>query len=188
MTIEKPSPALLSPSPRLSYDPNAASSENLTTTATHHEPARPKSEYDPFALAKVGSPFYQWNHDSPRASESKPRPDINISVQDLEAGLTPISTQQHGIGSSPVLREKKSHDSGQLRNGTWRNRFGVGAKECMTKPRVSRWKSMPKKQRLLIKSVLAVIMVGLIVGLAVGLTKALGGGVWRSNNSTSAIQ
>ena len=181
MAPSKPEPALLqdSTTPRLSYDGQA---EHLNTLAI----PRPKSEYDPCANAKIASPFYLYNHDSPRPSENKSRPDINIAVQDLEQGLTPASTNV----TPYVTREKQgSVDSGQLRNGSWQ-RFSPFKKQahCLTKPKVSRWKSIPKRQRLIIEILIAIIMIGLIVGLAVGLTKALGGGVWKNNNQTSQIQ
>jgi hypothetical protein len=160
----------------MSFDNN----EQLDTIPTH------KNDYDPCAIAKVASPFYLYNHDSPRPSENKSRTDINITVQDLESGLTPQTT----TAASPVYREKQgSVDSGQLKNGSWR-KFGFARQaqgKCMTKPKVSTWKSIPQRQRHIIKILIALIMVGLIVGLAVGLTKALGGGVWKNNNSTSEI-
>lgn len=177
MGLTQPEPALLdAPTPRLSFE---NSSENLTTSHV-----RPPSEFDPYTNAKIGSPFHLYHTNSPRNSENKSRPDINIRVADLEAGLTPQSTHH----ASPALLEKRrSNESGKLKQGSggwWGRKQG----RCMTKPKVSRWKSLPKKQRLIIKVVVSVIVAGLIVGLAVGLTKALGGGVWRSNNSSSTIE
>ena len=181
MAPTKPEPALLqdSTTPRLSFD---NSTENLDA----HPLPRPKSEFDPCANAKIASPFYLYNHDSPRPSENKSRPDINIAVQDLEQGLTPHSTN---AASPNVMREKQgSVDSGKLRNGTWRqyNPFHKPS-HCLTKPKISRWKSIPPKKRLAIKILVALVMVGLIIGLAVGLTMALGGGVWKNSNQTSQI-
>lgn len=180
MAPSKPEPALLqdSTTPRLSYDGQA---ENLDTQPL----PRPKSEFDPCVNAKITSPFYLYAHDTPRPSENKSRSDINIAVQDLEQGLTPASTN-----ASPNVREKQgSVDSGKLRNGSWR-RFAPFQKQthCLTKPKISRWKSIPKRQRLIIKILVVLIMVGLIIGLSVGLTMALGGGVWKNNNQTSQIQ
>ncbi|KPI45642.1 uncharacterized protein AB675_713 [Cyphellophora attinorum] len=187
MGLEKPEPALLSqPSPRLSFDDTHP---DHLDTAQHN---RPKSEFDPCVNAKICSPFYLYNHDSPRQSENKSRPDISIAVRDLESGITPVSTNTHK-GSSPALEKRNSNDSGVVRNGKWqvpwarRMQQGSTLNRCMTKPKVSRWKSIPQRQRLIIKILLALIMVGLIIGLAVGLTKALGGGVWKSNNATSGI-
>ncbi|ETN38991.1 uncharacterized protein HMPREF1541_07033 [Cyphellophora europaea CBS 101466] len=179
MAPTKPEPALLHDQtpPRLSFENN---NEALDTTGH----TRPKSEFNPCANAKISSPFYLYNHDSPRPSENKPRPSINITVQDLEQGLTPMSTN----ATPAVIREKQgSVDSGKLRNGSWRLNLGKKQSHCMTKPKVSRWKAMSQKQRLAIKLAFAVLLIGLIIGLAVGLTKALGGGVWKSNNSTSEI-
>jgi hypothetical protein len=188
MAPTKPEPALLaadsttpqnSNTPRLSFE---NSPENLDA----HPMPRPRSEFDPCANAKVTSPFYLYNHDSPRPSENKSRPDVNIVVQDLEQGLTPSSTN---VVSPYITREKQgSVDSGKLRHGTWRqlNPFKKQS-HCLTKPKVSRWKSIPPGKRLAIKILLALVSVGLIVGLAVGLTMALGGGVWKNNNQTSEI-
>lgn len=180
MGLDKPEPALLTqPSPRMSFE--GGSSENLDTS----QHIRPKSEFDPCANAKPCSPFYLYNHDSPRQSENKSRPDISIAVRDLEAGITPQTTNLTPI----VTKERRnSNDSGEVRNAAWRPwDLKKQDSRCMTKPKVSKWKSLPHQHRLIIKIVVAFIMIGLIVGLAVGLTKALGGGVWKNNNSTSDL-
>jgi hypothetical protein len=187
MAPTKPEPALLQGSttpqdpttPRLSFD-------NCTEHLDAQRLPRPKSEFDPCANAKIASPFYLYNHDSPRPSENKSRPDINITVQDLEQGLTPYSTN----ASPNVMREKQgSVDSGKLRNGTW-GQYNPFKKQshCLTKPKISRWKAIPPKKRLAIKILVSLVMIGLIIGLAVGLTMALGGGVWKNSNSTSQIE
>lgn len=50
----------------------------------------------------------------------------------------------------------------------------------------SLFKRMSKKQKFWVKVLIAVVIVGAITGLGVGITKAVGGGVFRTSNNSSA--
>lgn len=161
------------PSPRLSFEDD---SEQQHTR-------RPVSEFDPcadaLANAKITSPFYLYNHDSPRPShDSKPRAPVNISVRDLEAGdLTPTITQE---------KEKSaSIDSGRVR--LWSLWSRKRNNRCSTKKQLSWFKQLLPWQRLLIKLAIGLMLVGVIVGVAVGISIRVNGSVYKGINRTAEI-
>jgi hypothetical protein len=118
----------------------------------------PTSDFDPCSNAHFTSPFY--NHDSPRVSSDYVNKNKTATVH-----LYALPTQS---SSTSTLKKKKP---------------------CMTKPRQrSRlWASMSQKQKLGLKLLLAVVLVGAIVGLAVGISKRVGGGIVKNNNQVSNI-
>lgn len=144
---------------------------------------RPVSEFDPcanaLANAKVTSPFYLYNHDSPRPShDSKPRAPVNISVRDLEAGdLTPTITQE---------KEKQgSIDSGRIR--LWSPWSRKRNNRCRTTKQPSWFQQLQPWQRLVIKMVTGLVLVGIIVGVAVGISIKVNGSVYKGINQTAEI-
>ncbi|KIW17670.1 hypothetical protein PV08_04865 [Exophiala spinifera] len=155
-------------------------------------------DYDPCANAKVTSPFYTYNHDSPRPSF-----DVNlksfpqVTLQDLEAGgdgttpsLSPTVTQEKRDAQQKNIREQAGGSGGRLVNKSWRFWHGPQKQQCMTKPkqRGCAWlKQMPKRQRIMVKVLIALVIVGAMVGIAVGITAAVHGGVYKNNNSTTSI-
>lgn len=118
------------------------------------------TEFDPCATAHFTSPFY--DHDSPRVSSecfSKTKPATMVQVYAFEAQP---STQS--------LRKSSS-------------------KKCMTKPRPRNgwWNKLSNKQKLGMKILLAMVVIGAVVGLAVGLTKRVGGGVYKNQNQLGNV-
>lgn len=142
-----------------------------------------KSEYDPCVNAKIASPFYLYNQDSPRPSfevASKPLP--QVTLQDLEAGTINLSPT--------VTQEKRDAQKAAPSAGLkfWQKQQRQS--QCMTKPkqRGCGWlKQLPPRQRLLVKILLALVIIGAMVGIAVGITAAVHGGVYKNNNSTTSI-
>lgn len=142
---------------------------------TSHEQA--KSDYDPCSNAKITSPFYLYNHDSPRPSFDANKPLPQVALQDLEAGtfnLSPTVSQEKRDAQRPDARRSRIQES----------------KGCMTKPkqRGCAWlKQLPPRQRLMVKMLIALVIIGAMVGLAVGITAAVHGGVYKNNNSTTSL-
>ena len=156
------------PQSRLSFEENAE----------EHHTRRPRSEFDPCANAKITSPFYLYNHDSPRPSgDFKPRAPVHISVKDLEAAgdLSPTITQE----------KRGSVDSGRIRLWSPWSRKREG--RCRTKKQPHWFKQLQPWQRLTIKLLIGFVLVGIIVGVAVGISIRVNGGVYKSNNQTSDI-
>ena len=161
--------SIAQPGRRLSFDDNSKKQ-------FEQRHVRPPSEFDPCANAKITSPFYLYKHDSPRPShDSKRQAPIHVSVKDLEAqtpDLTPTVTQE----------KRGSADSGKIK--LWSKHRPA---RCMTKKKESRWKSLPSRQRLAIKLLIALILIGTIIGVAVGVSMRVNGGVWKSGNQTTNI-
>lgn len=64
----------------------------------------------------------------------------------------------------------------------------MGKRErCRTKAKVSWFSQLPPWQRLLIKILVGLVLVGIIVGIAVGISIRVDGGVYKGNNQTSDI-
>lgn len=49
------------------------------------------------------------------------------------------------------------------------------------------FRDLSKKQKLLVKILIAFIVIGAAVGLGIGIAKATGTGIWKNDNSQSAI-
>lgn len=138
-----------------------------------------KPEFDPCCNAKVTSPFYLYNHDSPRPSLDTKNPNLpQVLVKDLEAGtvdLTPTITQEK--------RDAQAIPTSKFK-------FWQKKNKCMTKPsqRGCGWLArLPPRQRLLVKILIALVIIGAAVGIAVGISIRVHGGVYKSNNSTAQI-
>ncbi|KIW94409.1 uncharacterized protein Z519_04385 [Cladophialophora bantiana CBS 173.52] len=142
---------------------------------------RPKSEFDPCCNAKVTSPFYLYNHDSPRPSVDvkKPCNPVQVAIQDLEAGTFNLSPS--------ITQEKKDAQNSAARD---RFKFWKREKQCMTKPkpRGCVWFTrLSPRQRLLVKLLVGLMIIGAAVGIAVGVSIKVHGTVYKGNNSTSQI-
>ncbi|KAL6250214.1 hypothetical protein RBB50_002515 [Rhinocladiella similis] len=143
----------------------------------------PSHEFDPCVNAKVTSPFYLYNHDSPRPSFDVSHKSLpQVTLRDLEAGAgTP--------NLSPTVTQEKRDAQNDMAGGKLKF-FWQRQKQCMTKPkqRGCGWlKQMPKRQRILVKVLIALVIIGAMVGIAVGISAAVHGGVYKNNNSTTSI-
>lgn len=146
--------------------------------ATELQERRPKNEFDPCNNAKITSPFYLYNHDPPRPSLDIKRPLSQVVVQDLEAATANLS---------PTITQEK-RDANNTNPRLFR--FWGQKKKCMTKPkpRGCKWlAALPKRQRLLVKVLMALVIIGAMVGIAVGITISVHGGVYKSNNKITEI-
>ncbi|OAP54874.1 hypothetical protein AYL99_10574 [Fonsecaea erecta] len=152
-----------------------------TVEGTELTEQQPKSEFDPCCNAKVTSPFYLYNHDSPRPSfdVKKPGNPIEVSIHDLESGTFNLSPS--------ITQEKKDAQNSAARD---RFKFWKREKQCMTKPKQRGcvlFARLTPRQRLLVKIVIGLIIVGAAVGIAVGISVKVHGTVYKGNNTTSQI-
>lgn len=138
-----------------------------------------QSDFNPCSNAKILSPFYLYNHDSPRPSfEVKNSDSATTTIRDLEAGASNLT---------PTITEEK-RDAQAKNKGI--SRFWTTKQSCMTKPqrRGCGWLSrLPPKQRLLVKILIALAIIGAAVGIAVGISIRVNGRVYKSNNSSVQI-
>lgn len=150
------------------------------TELTEQQPKSPQN-FDPCCNAKITSPFYLYNHDSPRPSfdvtaKDQNTPGTRVSIHDVESGT---------FNLSPTITEEKKEAQKPASN---RLKFWQKKNKCLTKPKETGWLSrLPPRQRLLVKIVIALVIIGAAVGIAVGISIRVHGGVYKDNNSTHQI-
>lgn len=160
---------LQKPAPTLKVQPSVHSPRTLQTETPFQQ--APETDYDPCQNAQKFSPFYMYNHDSPRPStDLRPKNSINVSIRDLELGdITPSVTQEK-------MRAQKKTKTDML--NCWRAR----KQHCLTKPKKQWWlQRLPKKQRIAVKLLFALLVAGAMVGIAVGIAAALHSGVYGTD-------
>ena len=113
---------------------------------------------------------------------------LNINIKDLEA-QTPLSnatSRTQMSGKSP----KVSVDGRVKECTVWPSKTTLREKALLAKkhgPIKTRWNRLSKKQRLWIKILIAMLIIGAAVGIGVGITKAVGGGVFASQGNSKQI-
>ncbi|PYH40730.1 uncharacterized protein BP01DRAFT_201868 [Aspergillus saccharolyticus JOP 1030-1] len=130
-------------------------------------------EYNPFVGAKPSSPFYR--HATPsvtidrlKAESEKPKP---TSTQRYISPVIPESPPMFNVSA---LESGSRHESSS-------NLWGQPQRRCGCMSRLSR------KQRMMAKGVIAVVVLGTMIAIAVGITVAVGGAVWRSDHRQELI-
>jgi len=166
--IQRPAPAL---QPQFSYDSDRPLNQ-ISTPKQEDEDA----EYDPCQNAQKFSPFYLYNHDSPRPSQDlrpnqRPKESLHVDVRDLELG-----------GITPSVTQEKFHAQKKSKTPNVNLKFWKRKQPCLTKPKKEFWlKRLPKKQRIAVKLAIALVIVGAMVGIAVGIAAALHSGVYGTD-------
>lgn len=153
-----------SETPRQNNHLRAESQNALTTSPTITSLAQGPGEFDPHVGAKPCSPFY--SHDINNNSLEFLKNESTITAQrygsnDLESG-TPSTPQKRSLEVHGRCQQSKLWIQKKRRC------------DCMS--------SLTKRQRLYVKLVLALFIVGAMIGIAMGITVAVGGGVWKSAN------
>ncbi|KAK1144277.1 hypothetical protein N8T08_005690 [Aspergillus melleus] len=127
-------------------------------------------EFDPSVGAKPSSPFYR--HATPSVSLAKLKARTKNSASPCDDSLydlenNTLDTTQASIREDGSRRESKLWVQEKRRCG------------CM--------RSLSKRQRLVLKAVIAIGTLGSMVAIALGITAAVGGGVWRSDHQHRVI-
>ena len=134
------------------------------TEALVSPPSPAVPDYDPTVGAKPYSPFYR--HATQNFSAQTPNPTGTLKVpnaNELENGVNAYrpSGESDNRRNSKLWTEKKRHCD---------------------------WlRALPKKQRIAVKAVIAIAILGTMVAIALGITAAVGGGVWKSNHQQGSI-
>lgn len=158
--------------------PSSISEERLTADTVPPTPFEQEADYDPCKLAKIASPFYLYNHDSPRPSADlrHGKPSLAATERDMELGeITPSVTQE-----KITAQEKQKKFNLKF----WQKR-----QECLTKPKKQWWlQRLPKKQRYAVKALIALVIVGAMIGIAVGIASAVNSPVNGSDKTVGDNQ
>jgi hypothetical protein len=160
---------LNSPAPPLHH---ASSEKSLAPT---YDQSTPAEEYDPTSQHPF-SAFY--SHPTTRTSleqlKSESKDHLRVYEHDLEAGSracssTDVPRPSKGCGSTSTTKSGKKN---------------------LCVQRTKRWspfRNLSKTQTLWVKILMAVLIIGVAVGIGIGISKAVGGGVWKDNNSRTDI-
>lgn len=174
-TLQKPKPPHL-PLPKPSTD-----TLTLCSTITPSEPQPSKTEdYDPTSNNPF-SAFYL--HPTTRTSFEQARSESKLHLalyaHDLESG----SRITHASQSDPVPEVPSRVDDKMWPCSKQREKTLL---EKQRREGCTPFRRLTKKQKFWVQAVIAVVIVGAITGLGVGITKAVGGGVFKTEDNSSA--
>lgn len=150
--------------PRQNKYLHAESQTALTPSPTNQSLTECNTEFDPHVGAKPCSPFY--SHDANNNSLEYLKDETTIKAQrygsnDLESG-TPSTPQKRSLEVQGRCQQSK----------LW----------IQKKRKCDCLASLTKRQRLYVKLLVGLVVVGAMIGIAMGITVAVGGGVWKSAN------
>ncbi|QSZ29600.1 hypothetical protein DSL72_004116 [Monilinia vaccinii-corymbosi] len=183
LTLHRPSPSRAQSNHSvLSTIEDVDSNHSLSPSQTRQEKSGLSSQE-----TSAFSPFYNPNPTrySLDAQKSSSKQNIAIYDTDVEASLTPQPTTKSGgaltkaktgatqecsvwPGQQQMRRKKKAMKH---------ERISAGICGCMA--------GFDSKTRVWIKILIALVVIALAVGVGVGISRAVGGGVWRSSQSTN---
>ncbi|KZM23150.1 hypothetical protein ST47_g5734 [Ascochyta rabiei] len=180
-TIEDIPKSISSPTPLLPSS-NASTMTTATAEAAKKEMAIDSS--NPYS-AFYNHPDARRSLDNLSAPQSKTLLEINPYERDLEAGL-PLSaatTQQlPKVSVDGRVKEVKECTMWPSRQAVLDKR-----KDHKRKKGCNLFQSLTSKQRLWVKIIIALLVVGAAVGLGVGISRAVGGGVWAGDGKSKEI-
>lgn len=190
LTISCPSPSR-SPSGVLPSVEDVDSTHSLTPTHTMRNEKSFDREQSPF------SPFYNPTPTRHSLEKAKSESTRNINIistpydTDIESqSLAPQKTTNTCNGKISLL---KSKSRGDLECQMWPGQSELKKKKKdMRKARGNDLMccgclaGMDQKKKIYMKVVIILVVIGTVIGVSVGVTKAVGGGVFRSNHNPSA--
>ncbi|KAL9127475.1 MAG: hypothetical protein Q9217_003657 [Psora testacea] len=158
----------------------------LPTPSEQEAATSAEKDYDPTSSHPF-SAFY--SHPTTRTSleqlKSESKINIKIYEQDLEAGsrITPAISANESAEPPNATRKECTMWPSKNKLIKQPNPAGTikGSRACAPYRRLS------KRQKLCAQLLIAVLIVGAATGLGIGISKAVGSGVWKSNNSQVPI-
>ncbi|KAH6612516.1 hypothetical protein C7974DRAFT_79725 [Boeremia exigua] len=166
--------------------PAPSSNASTMTTATADATAKEMDidSSNPYS-AFYKHPDARRSLDNASAPQSKVHLDINTFERDLEAGapLSAATTQQlPKVSVDGRVREVKECTMWPSRQAVLEKR-----KDHKRKKGCNLFQGLTSKQRLWIKIIIALLVIGAAVGLGVGISRAVGGGVWAGDGKSKEI-
>jgi hypothetical protein len=161
----------------------------LTPAASHDDIA---NEYSEQRRVPPHSPFYNHPPSSDNPIDSNSRTHVAANEKDLEAGAATSLAEQPFTSKVSIdcNKECKMWPSKQTLIQT---RKAEKRKKRESKifggcgPMIEWWGKHSKRQKLIMKLLLALFMVGVVVAIAVGITVAVNGTVYVSEGHQAAI-
>ncbi|KAI4255846.1 MAG: hypothetical protein LQ352_002364 [Teloschistes flavicans] len=193
-------------SPKPAYNPH---DNNPSTTSLAHQPTTPgglaeeEETYDPTSTDPF-SPFYCHR----RASESRSRLHLTTTSRSQSYSHSRSQSYHSSKQQPPSLLPPPEYCEKDLEKGINITTNAVAASKSTTslpapaggkrqckqsllckseaKKAGGWWRMMSKRRKLAVQAVIAVLIVGAVTGLGIGVSKAMGTGVWKNSNSSSA--
>lgn len=164
----------------------ASSNASTMTTATADAAAKEMGidSSNPYS-AFYKHPDARRSLDNASAPQSKTHLEISTFERDLEAGapLSAATTQQISkISVDGRVREVKECTMWPSRQAVLEKR-----KDHKRNRGCNLFQGLTSKQRIWIKIVIALLVIGAAVGLGVGISRAVGGGVWAGDGKSKEI-
>lgn len=133
-----------------------------------------RDEYDPTSTHPF-SPFYSYPTTRTSFEQRKSESKVNIAIyqHDLESGSR-VAQSVDGPRCTP-------------QNTVWPANSSKKSLCCQKQRSCRAFRDLSKKQKLLLKMLIAFFVIGAAVGLGIGIAKATGTGIWKNANSQSAI-
>lgn len=146
----------------------------------HSEPVpAPQPDYDPSIGAKPYSPFYR-HATTPSAASAIARLTSQRKRTRSFGIASPIDDLESG--SRPPWKRLSDDEARNMSTTNRESKLWAQKKrhfDCLS--------GLTKKQRMAVKIVIAVVVVGSMVAIALGITAAVGGGVWSGNHRSEQV-
>lgn len=147
---------------------------------SHSEPfPAPVPDYDPSIGAKPYSPFYR-HATTPSAASAIARFTSQRKRTRSFGIASPIDDLENG--SRPPWKRLSDDETRNMSTTNRESKLWAQKKrrfDCLS--------GLSKKQRIAVKIVIAVVVVGCMVAIALGITAAVGGGVWSGNHRSEQV-
>lgn len=178
------------PSRQLSMDNNRLlsatvddgdSGHTLTPTTSRGPPREKDSSYSRDASPSSAFYLHPTTRYSLEASRTESKNNLAIYETDLEAGNTLSATNTN---NNALIQSKTNKDC-----TIWPGQKTLKANHKIhrRKGAINPFRNLNKKNKIIAKTIVALVLVGLAVGIGVGVSKAVGGGVWKNNDSSAPI-
>jgi len=158
--------------PQLTLQPSTNFSHTSSNCLT---PTTPKEEYDPTSSHPF-SAFY--SHPTTRTSFEQLKSTSTVAIRKYDTDLEAQSRTR--FSSEPPFSKECN---------VWPGKHQLVEKSmAMKRSRVCHpLRKLSKRQRLWVKILIAILVIGTAVGVGVGVSKAVGAGVWKSSTQQTQI-
>lgn len=146
---------------------------SYTRPAADQSPAA-ENEYDPTSMHPF-SPFYSYPTTRTSFEQQKSESKVNIAIY------------QHDLESGSRVAQSVDAPRYPQQGTVWQASQSQKSLCCQKNKDHRVFRDLSKKQRLLVKLLIAFCVIGAAVGLGIGIAKATGTGIWKNENSQSAI-
>lgn len=169
-----PTPHLPKPSYTFREKPSIDSLDSSYTRPAADQSPAVDNEYDPTSMHPF-SPFYSYPTTRTSFEQQKSESKVNIAIY------------QHDLESGSRVAQSVDAPRYPQQSTIWQANQSQRSLCCQKNKDHRVLRDLSKKKRLLVKLLIAFCVIGAAVGLGIGIAKATGTGIWKNENSQSAI-